>query len=93
MLEIILDGALMTDRQAVHDLLTEKFAFPDYYGRNLDALYDLLSTYSGEVNVTLIHESQMYESLGNYGKSLVSTLRDAAAANINLMLSISDEII
>ena len=92
-MEIILDGALMTDRTAVHDLLAEKFGFPDYYGRNLDALYDLLSTYSRKVNVTLIHESQMYESLGNYGKSLVSTLRDAAAANINLMLSISDEII
>jgi len=93
MLEIILDGALMKDRTAVHDLLTEKFAFPDYYGRNLDALYDLLSTYSGEVNVILIHETQMYENLGHYGKSLLRTLQDAASFNANVKLSMSNEII
>ena len=43
-MEVILDGELMTDRPTVHDLLSEKLAFPEYYGRNLDALYDLLST-------------------------------------------------
>ena len=29
--EIFLDGALMTSRAGLHDLLAEKFDFPDYY--------------------------------------------------------------
>ena len=92
-MEIILDGALMTDRTTVHDLLAEKFGFPDYYGRNLDALYDLLSAYPVQVNVTVIHMDQMLQNLGNYGKSLLRTLRDAASFNANVELSISNEII
>ena len=92
-MEIILDGALMTDRAAVHDLLAEKFAFPDYYGRNLDALYDLLSTYPAQVHVAVLHGAQLPEYLGNYGKSLLRTLQDAADHNPNVKLSILDEII
>lgn len=90
-MEIILDGALMTDRAAAHDLLAEKFAFPDYYGRNLDALYDLLSIHSKQIHVTVMNRSRMVENLGNYGKALLRTLQDATACNPNLKLSISCE--
>ena len=90
-MEIILDGLLMTDRSVLHDLLAEKFAFPDYYGRNLDALYDLLSTYPERIDVTLIHEAQLHQNLGNYGESLLYTLQDAASVNSNMKFSISDE--
>ena len=30
-------------REEVHSYLKEKFAFPEYYGKNLDALYDCLT--------------------------------------------------
>lgn len=39
---IVLDCAELTDRQHAHAYLKEKLSFPDYYGRNLDALYDCL---------------------------------------------------
>lgn len=90
-MEIILDGALMTDRTAVHDLLAEKFGFPDYYGRNLDALYDLLSAYSVPVAVTIVHEAQMHDNLGSYGKSLLRTLHDGSSSNPNVKLSVFNE--
>lgn len=91
MLEIILDGELMTDRTAVHDLLMEKFAFPDYYGRNLDALYDLLSTYSEQIHVTVMNQPRMLENLGNYGKALLRTLEEAADCNLNLKFTVTCE--
>ena len=90
-MEIILDGALMTDRAALHDLLAEKFAFPDYYGRNLDALYDLLSAYPQQVSVTLIHANLLLKHLGRYGKSVIQTLNDASRDNVRLTISIFDE--
>jgi len=37
-----LDGRLMHDRLSAHEYLKVQLALPDYYGRNLDALYDLL---------------------------------------------------
>ena len=90
-MEVILDGELMTDRPTVHDLLSEKLAFPEYYGRNLDALYDLLSTYPVQVNFVLIHENRLYQNLGNYGKSLLRTLQDAAVFNSNVKFAILSE--
>lgn len=41
--QIILDGNLLSDAARVHDYLKECFHFPEYYGKNLDALYDCLT--------------------------------------------------
>ena len=39
---LTLDGLQMSGRAAAHDHLKAQLKLPDYYGRNLDALYDLL---------------------------------------------------
>ena len=41
MTTVVVDGGLMTSREAAHDLLAARLGLPEYYGRNLDALYDL----------------------------------------------------
>ena len=33
----------LIEREMAHDYLEEMFGFPEYYGRNLDALYDCLT--------------------------------------------------
>ena len=90
-MEVILDGALITDRDALHDQLAEKFAFPAYYGRNLDALYDLLSVCPEQISVTVIHTDLLLEHLGRYGKSVIRTLQDVSRDNSQITLSIFDE--
>ena len=90
-MEIILDGRLMTDRAALHDCLAEKFSFPDYYGRNLDALYDLLTEYPTECHVTVLHQQWLLENLGRYGSSFLQTLEDACRNNAHMSFSILDE--
>ena len=84
MVEIILDGRNMTDRTVAHDFLASELQFPDYYGRNLDALYDLLSTWPEMVAIILVHGDCLVENLGKYGNALLKTLQDAARSNPNI---------
>ena len=73
---IILDGGRLGSREEIHAQLKEKLNLPDYYGGNLDALWDMISTMDGEV--TLTHTAEMLNHLGGYGCSLLKTFFDAA---------------
>lgn len=43
MKQITLDGNILADAAQVHEYLKECLDFPEYYGKNLDALYDCLT--------------------------------------------------
>ncbi len=43
MKQITLDGNVLADAEKLHDYLKEMLEFPEYYGKNLDALYDCLT--------------------------------------------------
>lgn len=43
MKQITLDGNILADASLMHDYLKEQLQFPEYYGNNLDALYDCLT--------------------------------------------------
>ncbi len=88
MKHVILDCTLMTDDKAVHDIFSKELEFPDYYGRNLDAMYDLLST-SPELKLTLTN-AQAIGKLFRYGDNLMLTLRDAEQANPLFTLEVED---
>jgi RNAse (barnase) inhibitor barstar len=42
----VVDGAEHTDKLSALDAIASALAFPDYFGRNLDALYDCLTDLS-----------------------------------------------
>ena len=78
---IELDGRRMTDRAAAHDHLQETLELPPYYGRNLDALYDLLTERRTRTTIAITHTAELKSALGPYGSSLLKTLTDASDAN------------
>jgi ribonuclease inhibitor len=84
---IFLDGSLMTDKAAAHDRLACQLGLPAWYGRNLDALYDMLTGHIAPCHLVLIHESRMLEQLGGYGERLMDTLRDAAEETPGITLT------
>ena len=76
---VILNGYLMSDKEKTHQYLCEQLELPDYYGRNLDALYDCLSEMSSDTYIILINGDLMLENLKDYGQSLIEVFEDSAA--------------
>lgn len=87
---VVLDCAQMTSREAAHDYLARELSFPDWYGRNLDALYDLLTGYVGPIRLELVHLPAL-DALGGYGRALLGTMEEAAGETPGLELVIREE--
>ena len=85
---ILLDGREMTSREAAHDHLTKQLLLPAYYGRNLDALYDLLTEKGSGMTLVLEHSDAMRQALGSYGSRLIAALLDAEQATPDLHVTI-----
>ena len=62
------------ERDKAHDYLKELFSLPDYYGRNLDALYDCLTDLD-RVFVGLWNANAIMSS--DYGRKIVETIAEA----------------
>jgi ribonuclease inhibitor len=86
MKEIKLNGARMLDKETTHAYLKEKLSLPEYYGANLDALWDCLTTDFSKKRIVIINSEIMIENLGTYGQSIIELFRDVATENCNLEL-------
>lgn len=64
----------------VHEYFARKFPLPDYYGNNLDAFYDVLT--SLPQTTVKIRGTVKTEQ----GERVLAVLRDAAAENDKLIL-------
>lgn len=58
---IEIDGKLI--KSEGHDYLKEALNFPDYYGKNLDALYDCLTEIGVETKIKLINADFIHQDL------------------------------
>ena len=70
-MHVILDARKLGEKKAAHEYLKKIFSFPDYYGCNLDALYDCLSE-MGPMSVHIIHT----EEAGDYYRKVLSVFED-----------------
>jgi len=71
-------------RSDLHDLFEREL--PQPYGRTLDALHDILSTYPEELEVSF-ESNNLYAALGDrYGDNLLRMLEDTAEENPKLHL-------
>lgn len=90
-MELLLDGRAIPDRNALHDALQAGLTLPEYYGRNLDALSDLLDERAEETCITLLHSEALLDNLGRYGQRFLLVLRGAAEENPHVRLQIDPE--
>jgi ribonuclease inhibitor len=73
-----LDALKMTDIEETHKYLAKELGFPDYYGNNLDALYDCLTEYCYDSFIVIKNSDAMKTNLGDYAKKLTKVFFDAS---------------
>ncbi len=81
-----LNGKKMTTREEAYAHIAAELGFPEYFGRNLDALYDLLTETAGEI--TLKNADDLINALGSYGCELLKCFCDAAESKESLSFCI-----
>lgn len=84
---IFLDAAQMTTRRSAHEYLKEQLSFPEYYGKNLDALYDCLTDLD-ETEVAFINLPE--EDADTYFRKVLRVFREAEEDNDRLHILESD---
>ena len=81
---ITLDGQKMTTIEKTHKYLSAQLNFPDYYGENLDALWDILSTVSEPMQIRLVNQEKLDFYLAEYAQGLIGIFFEAALVNENV---------
>ena len=84
--EITIDCGKIQTADDLHRLFRESLSFPDWYGNNLDALYDCLTGTCGKVR--LLDWETAETNLGTYGRKAKKVIAAAALRNTALDLYI-----
>lgn len=89
MKKVLLDLRNVETTDQVHDLLAQHLDFPDYYGRNLDALHDLLTEITADTCIGVFapampEESNDKREIDRYLYKIKFVMRDAEEENSHL---------
>ena len=88
MRKITLDIEKMRSLPMLHKYLHTALALPEYYGANLDALYDCLTEMSEPTELVVPKKVADEAYLGWYGQQFLQMLEDAVAANEALQITL-----
>ena len=80
-MELQLNGKELANQQLLHEAIARQLHLPDYYGENLDALWDILSCWNEPLAIIIEHPTRFVEQLGGYGESVLQLLQDAEEEN------------
>ena len=86
---IVIDGRKMTDRETEHNYLKKKLALPDYYGRNLDALFDCLCEMNN-VQIVVSYVQEMKDNLRRYADNIINVFEAAQEKNPKLSVIVEE---
>lgn len=89
MRKVFLDLRTVETTEQVHDILAQQLDFPSYYGRNLDALHDLLTEITEDTCIGVFapeipEESAKKRDIDRYLYKIKFVMRDAEEENPHL---------
>lgn len=84
-----IDCKEILDRISAHEYIADILEFPEYYGKNLDALFDCL-TDMGECTIRIINIDSLV-GINEYAGKLLAVFEEATKANSNITLMIENE--
>lgn len=83
MKKIVVDLNMLDTKDKIHDFFSAELGFPKWYGRNLDALYDELTSVCEDLCIVCCGEE---EHLKTCTKGMLDVLWDAAKVNRNICI-------
>ncbi len=79
---IVIDCAPVTGPESLHNALMVALDLPEYYGKNLDALFDCMTDIDRPIHLVLAH----FEMLGDWTSGFRAVFHDAAQENPLLVI-------
>lgn len=89
--EYIVDLEGVGTEEDVQERLMESLPLPDYYGRNLDALYDVLTEIGDGWHIIIVNSLDVDEEVRPYVDDLIGTIEDASAVVDDLTIECEDD--
>lgn len=83
-MNVTIDCSRIQTRDDLHRTFSEKLCFPSWYGSNLDALHDQLTSLCGTIRLENWEIAE--EKLGKYGLSARNVILHAALENKTLLV-------
>ncbi len=87
-MEIVLDLENVCTADEFYDLLDEKLDLPAYFGRNLDALHDVLTEICEETELHIINTDSVAAAMPKFYRSLKRMSADLPEENEKVRLVI-----
>ena len=88
--EIRLDLTSFEDKISLHSYIKEALSFPFYYGANLDALHDELSSNTNEMSLTVVLPAAPQGMMEGYMPRVKRVFQDAASENYHLTVKFEE---
>lgn len=86
MREIVLDADRLLNKGDMGEYMSEVFPFPEYFGKNLDALHDLLSEVEEDTDIILTKDNVRQICASRYAYKVLRVMSDAAEENPHLRI-------
>lgn len=89
MKKYVIDCKEIMDRISAHEYIAKILEFPEYYGKNLDALFDCL-TDLGKCTIEIINVDSL-ACIAEYAGPLLAVFKEAAECNNRISIVINEE--
>lgn len=74
---LTVDCAALRTKADFHKKMSNLLHLPNYYGDNLDALHDCLTSLPQQTTLVLLHTQALIDNLGPYGRAAINAITHA----------------
>ena len=89
--EFIIDLDGVSSEEDVQERIMEALPLPDYYGGNLDALYDVLTEMGDGWHITIANREGVDEEVEEYVEEMIQVFEDASGVVEDMVIEYEDE--
>ncbi|MBR4199882.1 MAG: barstar family protein [Oscillospiraceae bacterium] len=78
---VTIDCRDIRTNEEFHKAFSSQLRLPGFYGENLDALHDCLTSLPQKTTINLLHTESLIHNLGPYGRAAINAIAHAEREN------------